>query len=69
MRTSVEGKVVRHAVQREPFWRMFSLLTGKRTGKIQKSAPVSQLSARNSVISQSDRHVFPAINYRERFWS
>jgi hypothetical protein len=66
--TSTEGDLVRHAVQREPFWREFSLLTGKRTGKMQKSGPYSQIDAENGMLLQLDRHVFPAINNRERFW-
>jgi hypothetical protein len=59
--------VVRYAVQREPFWLMYSLLTGKRTGKAPKPTSVSQIYGKNIVISQLDRCFFPAIKNREYF--
>jgi hypothetical protein len=58
-------KVVRYAVQREPFWREYSLLTGKRTGKMRKSKPEGRNASIIGACFQMHSKVFPAVDNRE----
>jgi hypothetical protein len=47
-----DNDLVRHAVKREPFWRVLSLQTGKRTEKMRKLSRWSQNSLKNNVSFQ-----------------